>query len=187
MSIVNITKVLGELAAAREFINDMVQEKLLHGSNPSMLVKAQQLDFLSEDTKRLLEGRLADNTSPLQEAKAKLGQFRQEIADALPEEVAHMSLVEGVAFVTAEYNESAELRKEFAQWTGVGIERGALAAVVMSTLRKLVDERDQYKADAHMWREHQHKSCGRIGGCLKVNLRRPNTVCKCDPNAKEDK
>jgi len=164
-----LARVVRQRDAAVEFVNDVVNEKLLHGSNPSMVTRAQQLNFLSDDTKRLLEGRMADNTSPLQETQRalkeaqqtidsiaamlgwantpprktleqtistlkhalkerdetlkKLGSVRQAIADALPPEVYHMTLVEGVTLIVAERNalmaRSQELRKavvDFKEW-----------------------------------------------------------------------
>lgn len=44
--------------------------------------------------------------------------------------------------LTAPATEATTLRREFADWAGIGVESGALPVVVMATLRKLKTERD---------------------------------------------
>ena len=57
----------------------------------------------------MLNAQLLAAKHDLREAQAKLGSVRQSIADALPEEVAHMPLVEGAQTVVAQ---NAALRAE---------------------------------------------------------------------------
>ena len=60
----------------RAFVVSMVREKLLHGSNPTLITHARQL-ALSE-LEALLEGAFNDGTSPLWEAQNEIDRLKAE-------------------------------------------------------------------------------------------------------------
>ena len=71
-------RLITEYEQLRKFAVSIVREKLLHGSNPTLLTLAAKLSI--DELTPLLEGRHEELTSPLTEARAQVRQLKGELA-----------------------------------------------------------------------------------------------------------